>query len=460
MLTIAAAAPKEVSDGAKGVEASVDFEAGIMFNRYDKSKTGVLTADDFRQMWRESKAGIPPLSHSGSGILSPSGSQSGGILAGVDPTAVAFEAGQIFAKYDSDRDGKLDKKEFELLMKNYPELMKVSSQAILSKGGSSQNSSISLSRDPNANLPMEVISGRLLTHYDETAGIAIPRSAIEQHRGMGNTVVPLLESYRSRYDRLRTLLTARLLPRREHLLQLRRQLQHTSVDVAATRKNIERETMNDAEQIIERLRTIESMRQSSIKNQTLQIEEDLEMIERIVRRVELANDDGLYNSATGVLLTSAVPGSVPVETVRGPRAASMVELIQQFADISSHIERLACKPITVQVDFPTDDFPRETAERLEIIARCDRYTHAISVKDHMLWSALQDKEKVEEQLADERKLSHEYAQEVANWAEVAQDLGQQVAQIKQDKDKMEKRNRELINLLREHNIFYMPHPKD
>jgi hypothetical protein len=194
----------------------------------------------------------------------------------------------------------------------------------------------------------------------------------------------------------------------------------------------------DAEQIIERLRTVESMRQSSIKNQTLQIEEDLEMIERIVRRVELANDDGLYNSATGVLLTSAVPGSVPVETVRGPRAASMVELIQQFADISSHIERLASKAITVQVDFPTDDFPRETAERLEIIARCDRYTHAISVKDHMLWSALQDKEKVEEQLSDERRLSHEYAQEIANWAEVAQDLSQQVVQMKQEKEKMDK----------------------
>lgn len=63
-------------------------------------------------------------------------------------------------------------------------------------------------------LPMEVITGRLLTHYDETACVAIPSSAVDQHRNIGNTVVPLVESYRSRYSRLRTLLTGRLLPRR------------------------------------------------------------------------------------------------------------------------------------------------------------------------------------------------------------------------------------------------------
>lgn len=38
-------------------------------------------------------------------------------------------------------------------------------------------------------------------------------------------------------------------------------------EVAAARKNIERETMADAEQIIERLRTVESMRQSNISLQ-------------------------------------------------------------------------------------------------------------------------------------------------------------------------------------------------
>ena len=57
-------------------------------------------------------------------------------------------------------------------------------------------------------------------------------------------------------------------------------------------------------------------------------------------------------AATGVLLTSAAPGHTPVETVRAPRAASMVELIQQFADLSNNIESLANKHLEVQVDFP------------------------------------------------------------------------------------------------------------
>lgn len=203
-------------------------------------------------MWRDSK-------NSGT-IAKPSPTSSGdygtnGISfmgAGVDPAALSFEAGQIFSKFDKNGNGKLDKTEFEMLMKSYPELLKTTSRGIDNKKDS---------------FPTEVISGRLLTHYDETAGIAIPRVAIEQHRSMGHTVTPLLESYRQRYDRLRAMLTGRLFPKREHLLQLRRQLQNCSIEVSAVRKGIERETMVDAEQIVERVRAVESMRQSSIKHQ-------------------------------------------------------------------------------------------------------------------------------------------------------------------------------------------------
>jgi hypothetical protein len=192
--------------------------------------------------------------------------------------------------------------------------------------------------------------------------------------------------------------------------------------------------------------------------QIIQIEEELEGIERIVRRVEQANDDGSgsyqTNVSTGVLLTSAMPGVHPIESIRAPRAASMVELIQQYGDLNSHIERLATKPITVQVDFATDDFPRETSERLEILARCDKYMHALSVKDHMLWTSLQEKARAEELLEEEQRLSHEYAQEVASWAEMSQKLSIQVQQLKSDNGRLDRRNRELTEILRRHNIYY------
>jgi len=454
-----------VSDKAAAPDASVDFEAGIMFNRADKSRTGVLTADDFRQLWRDAKtsggaATVAVDALGGNPLTIGTGGAPGVHFGpGVDPAAMAFEAGKIFAAFDKDKDGLLNKMEFEELIKTHPELTRqvpgLPRGGIMGgMGGMSGMQQSSLSSGGGGALPMEVVSGRLLTHYDETAGVAIPRSAVDNHRAMGNTVTPLLESYRARYDRLRGMLTARLLPKREHLLQLRRQLNNVSAEVTAKRKVIERETMTDAEQIIERLRAVESMRQSAIKHQVLQIEEELETIERIVRRVEQANEDGLYHSATGVLLTSAAPGNTPVETVRAPRAASMVELIQQFADLSSTIERVAVKNVTVQVEFPTDDFPKETQERLEVLSRCDKFVHALSVKDHMLWTALQDKERAEELLHEERALSHEYAQEVASWAEMSQTLSQQVVALKQERDRSDRRIKDLLATMREHGIYY------
>ena len=38
--------------------ASEDFEAGIMFNKYDKTRSGVVTAADFRMMWKEVKENL------------------------------------------------------------------------------------------------------------------------------------------------------------------------------------------------------------------------------------------------------------------------------------------------------------------------------------------------------------------------------------------------------------------
>ena len=50
-------------------------------------------------------------------------------------------------------------------------------------------------------------------------------------------------------------------------MQLRRQLDVCSIEVEAARKAIEKETLTDTEQILDRLRNIESLRQSAIKQQ-------------------------------------------------------------------------------------------------------------------------------------------------------------------------------------------------
>ena len=171
-------------------------------------------------------------------------------------------------------------------------------------------------------------------------------------------------------------------------------------------------------------------------------------------------EEGKTQPTTGVLLTSASPGSIPAETVRTPKALSMVELIHQFSDLFENIEKLSSKSVTVQVDFPTDDFPKETSERLEVIARCDRYLHAVNVKDHMLWTSLKEQEKIQEELQEERRISFEYAKEVTNWAEVAQELTKQLLAQKKLNDDLAKENRDLFGILQDHNIYYAARNKN
>jgi hypothetical protein len=452
----AASTPAPVAP--KAPDASADFEAGVLFNKYDKSGAGILTADEFRAMYREAKENLQAGPVGPSAVGSPlSGAATSNMMNGMGAPMndaerklsfssvsadghVAFEAGKVFAQFDADRDGKIDKMEFERLVKNHPELL---------RGGT---------QPTQPQMPVEVVSGRLLTHFDETAGVAIPRTSVEEHRAMGNQVTPLVEAYKARYEKLRMALTSKLFPRREYILQLRRQLTNTSAEVAASRTAIERDTKTDTDQILERLRAVESMRQSSITHQVLQLDEELQAIERTVRRVEQANDSRTKN-ATGVsngislVTTSAALGNVPLESVRAPQAALMVEVIQQFNDLISSVDKLSNKRLEVNVDYNTDDFPKETQERLEIIARCDRYAHALSVKDHMLWTALKEKEKLEERVTEEQQLSSEYAAEMAQWAELSQDLSQQVAQLKQNQSESEMEVAALKQILRDHNIY-------
>lgn len=167
--------------------------------RFDKGG-GVVNRDDFRSMWREAK-GI--IFHSSKQDDTVDRRASGPLQdAIVDTSPLAFDAGAIFSKFDKDSDGRLDKREFEAMINAHPDVLRPSQF--------SQNTS-----KYEGSMPAEVITGRMLTHYDETAAVAIPSSAVEQHKAIGNRVLPLIESYHMRYERLRGLLTSRLFPRRE-----------------------------------------------------------------------------------------------------------------------------------------------------------------------------------------------------------------------------------------------------
>jgi hypothetical protein len=184
------------------------------------------------------------------------------------------------------------------------------------------------------------------------------------------------------------------------------------------------------------------------------LDEELQNIERAVRRVEHSNDERSREVPTGVVVTSVTSGLQSADGFTLPKATRMVELIQEYSDLTSTIEFLSTKPVAVRVDFPTDDFPRETAERLEVISRCDQYAQALAVKDQMLWTALQEKTQLESSLEDETQLCHEYALEVSKWAEIAQGLNAQLAHMKQQVGLVAEKNNRLTGILREHDIYY------
>jgi TolA-binding protein len=245
---------------------------------------------------------------------------------------------------------------------------------------------------------------------------------------------------------------------REQLVQLVHRLDVCAVEVDAAAKAIERETIADTEQILERLRNVKSLRTSAINQQALQLQEELESMERLVRRVEMANNHAITdaaNGSTGVLLTSAATGGLlPIETVRAPKANAMIELIQQFSELASTIERMATKTTLVQVDFPSTDFPKETAERLEIISKTDRYVHALAVKDQMLWTTIKEKESLAQQLEAEKALNHRYTDDINEWARAGQAMKQNVESLKQERGVLLNRIQDLIDVLRANNIHY------
>ncbi len=222
------------------------------YRRYDKKQSGVISAKDFLQFWRESNIKREQTTNN----------QSEGPK--YKPGEISsFEAGSIFAKYDKNNDGRLDKQEFEEMIIAHPEL----DPGFLHSHSPPQQTSNNAYYNISENIPMNYLTSNMQTHYDETAGVAIPRSSVHTHESMGNIVKPLVESYQARFTKLRSILSGKLLPRREHLLQLRRQLQNSSTEIEATRRNIERETISDTDRIIERLRNVESMRQSAVHHQ-------------------------------------------------------------------------------------------------------------------------------------------------------------------------------------------------
>lgn len=115
--------------------------------------------------------------------------------------------------------------------------------------------------------PVDEYTGRFLTHYDNTAGVPLPRTAVDQHVAMKHNVVDLVTAFKERYERLQHNLRTKLVPNKLRLDTLKEKLNKCSQEATHARERIEKITRHDCDEMIARLRLTEARRQTAIQNE-------------------------------------------------------------------------------------------------------------------------------------------------------------------------------------------------
>jgi hypothetical protein len=269
--TAAVPPPTMTADATGTAAGSLDFEAGAVFERYAHKHGGAgIDAQDFQKMWRDTVMKTAPV------VQQPQQQQP--LQAGLSlPAArsidsdVKFEIGKLFERYNSSKDGRLTRADFEKMVQeeytgspntataaaNVQPSPLFSSQLYTQRdntqqhhqqrqqqqqqhklpavAGSNQNQQQQQQQQVDGKSAADAYSysgvqiGPALTHYNETTGVPLPQEAVTGQVSLGHTVVPLHDAYNRRLSRLQALVSSRLMPAREQLLQLRRRL-HTCAD--------------------------------------------------------------------------------------------------------------------------------------------------------------------------------------------------------------------------------------
>ena len=61
----------------------------------------------------------------------------------------------------------------------------------------------------------------------------------------------------------------------------------------------------------------------------------------------------------------------------------MIELVQSYSDLCAAVDRISNRPVDTAIAVTPGDFQHETAERLEVLRRADRYERALAIKDQV-----------------------------------------------------------------------------
>ncbi len=216
--------------------------------------------------------------------------------------------------------------------------------------------------------------------------------------------------------------------------------------------------MADTEAILERLRSAEALKQARLLQRLAEITVELEALDKVVRKVSgVAPPRDLY--ITRMTVNPDVPILPAGYASEFEDTAYMVDLIQSYGDICAMIERVRDRPFIVDGKMPSDDFPRETAERIKVLERADRqecrvvvviqthnsirnnaahvqiirYEKALAIKDQMVWNLITEVRQLEEKAEAETQLGREYEKELEEWATLANRLAEENSVLLREK---------------------------
>mmetsp|Transcript_709 Transcript_709/g.1747 ORF Transcript_709/g.1747 Transcript_709/m.1747 type:complete len:435 (-) Transcript_709:1555-2859(-) len=352
-----------------------------------------------------------------------------------------FEAGQLFQRYDTSGKGVMTKRDFERLMMDLakpgagapmpapgPSLTAPGGFGAMSAAAGSIPAAARPAYDALPTAPFQHTAGKIpyrntetYTHFDETSGVPVPAERVSYHVATGHTVVPIMDAYSKRHSRLCALLSRRLMPRREQLMNIMRRVRSRVEEVRAKRTAIERTTMQDVETMIERLRSAEALKLSTLGSQLSDVQAEIEAIDRITEQVEGARSAG----GVGAGIADFGGGS-GADT--GP--LSSLDIIQMFPELCSAIDKPSSRPVGNMVDVTAEDLPTEVAERLEVLRRADKYEEALALKDAMLWELMQEREGLLDKQEKNGETLKQFEDEMANWLALSDKMAEEIASLR------------------------------
>eukprot|EP01083_Nonionella_stella_P064910 169640_1 len=208
-------------------------------------------------------------------------------------------------------------------------------------------------------------------YYCETCQCPICQecTVVGQHAGAAHLIVALEQAYRDKIQMLQSIVDSKLLPKKNTIIQQMRALEQAMASMNGAAETIHREILSDAQTIRDRLDSVKASKMATLEVDTNNLRADLRRISDF--------------SAEMISAKSS--------------ARDLYAFLMRATELAEGAKRLAARPVKREINVTTDDFPKETRDRLEKLERYEQLRSLIKAKDDMLWFLLSERDRFQSQ---------------------------------------------------------------